>query len=179
MITLDGKSHPEELAFARSLMAGWPTEMRCIPGNHDMGDGSGERPLDLALLSAYCGTFGPDYRALGNAHWTVLAINAQLLGTGSAQEEEQWLWLEATARGLGADARVALLVHRPLARLRPGEETRPGRYVDAAACRRLLDGPLKRSLRLVGWMSSAWPSTSGARTGWSGTSYRTWASSMN
>jgi len=34
-ITLDAKSNPEELAFAADLVQRWPTEMLCLPGNHD------------------------------------------------------------------------------------------------------------------------------------------------
>src|ERR1700760_4599819 len=60
-ITLDGQSHPEELEFAASLMQCWPTEMRCLPGNHDMGDASGEAALDDALLASYKRFFGPDH----------------------------------------------------------------------------------------------------------------------
>ncbi len=34
-ITLDGQTHRDELAFASRLMQEWPTEVRCVPGNHD------------------------------------------------------------------------------------------------------------------------------------------------
>ena len=60
-ITLDGQTHGDELAFASRLMQQWPTEMRCVPGNHDLGDGSGEIPLDDRLLRAYGNSFGPDH----------------------------------------------------------------------------------------------------------------------
>jgi 3',5'-cyclic AMP phosphodiesterase CpdA len=40
-ISLDGQTHPDELGFAAELVQRWPTEMRCLPGNHDIGDGSG------------------------------------------------------------------------------------------------------------------------------------------
>ena len=46
-ISLDGQSVPEDLAFAAARMGEWPTPIRCVPGNHDLGDGSGEAPLDL------------------------------------------------------------------------------------------------------------------------------------
>jgi hypothetical protein len=34
--------------------------MRCLPGNHDMGDASGEVALDETLLANYQRLFGPD-----------------------------------------------------------------------------------------------------------------------
>jgi len=147
-ITLDGQVHGEELAFASQLMLQWPTEMRCVPGNHDLGDGSGESPLDTALLDAYADVFGPDHWQVQAGQWNLLGINAQLLGTDSPQEEALWEWLATQASA--ADLRhTALFLHRPLLRPTPGELTRQGRYVSAAATRRLLDGPLRRSLRLV------------------------------
>ena len=45
--------------FASRLMQQWPIEMRCVPGNHDLGDGSGEVPRDDRLLEAYGDIFGP------------------------------------------------------------------------------------------------------------------------
>jgi len=41
-ISLDGQNHPDELLFAAEAVRRWPTPMLCVPGNHDMGDGSGE-----------------------------------------------------------------------------------------------------------------------------------------
>ena len=148
-ITLDGQAHPDELTFAANLVRRWPTPMRCIPGNHDVGDGSGEAPLNDSLLSTYQEMFGPDRWCVTLAGWQLLGINAQLLGTGTAQEEAQWQWIEALADGVASDTRTALVLHRPLARVRPDDPKGRGRYVPPAARQRLLDGPLKRTLRLV------------------------------
>jgi hypothetical protein len=65
-ITLDGQTHGDELAFASRLRERWPTEMRCVPGNHGVGDGSGEAPLVGRLLRGYGDIFGPD-------HWVIKA----------------------------------------------------------------------------------------------------------
>jgi hypothetical protein len=78
----------------------------------------------------------------------LLGINAQLLGTDSPQEEALWQWIATRARAIDF-ARTVLFLHRPLLRPTPAELTRRGRYVSAAATQRLLDGPLKPSLRLV------------------------------
>jgi 3',5'-cyclic AMP phosphodiesterase CpdA len=148
-ISLDGQEHPEELAYAAQSVRRWPTAMRCLPGNHDMGDGSGEVLLDDALLASYVSLFGPDHWSVTVDGWQLLGINAQLLGSGSPQELAQWRWLEALARADGAPARTALFLHRPLARVRPDDPKDRGRYVAKAARERWLDGPLKATLRLV------------------------------
>jgi 3',5'-cyclic AMP phosphodiesterase CpdA len=148
-ITLDGQKHPEELAFAAQLVAQWPTAVHCLPGNHDMGDASGESPLDPRLLATYKVSFGPDHWSITTAGWQLLGINAQLLGSGSPQEAAQWRWLEDRAASAEARAHTALFLHRPTVRLQAGESNRTGRYIASAACDRLLHGPLQQTLRLV------------------------------
>jgi hypothetical protein len=123
--------------------------MRCVPGNHDVGDGSGEAPLDVRSLSVYRSVFGVDHWAVDVGHWKVIGINAQLLGSGSSQEQALWQWLGRQAGAFDTQTRTALFLHRPLLRRQPGEAARVGRYVPSAACERLLDGPLGRTLRLV------------------------------
>lgn len=147
-ITLDGCSHPDELAFAARLMHHWPTEIRCVPGNHDVGSGSGEAPLDMRGRAAYVDAFGSDCWTHGAGTWRLVGIDAQLLGSGTRAEAAQWAWLDAVAAGGGFE-HTALFLHRPLLQPAAGAGPRRGRYVDAAAAARLLEGPLQRTLRLV------------------------------
>lgn len=148
-ITLDGQTCADELAFALQLMQQWPTAWRCVPGNHDLGDGSGEQPLDKRLLDAYTHAFGPDHWVVKAGHWMLLGINAQLLGTCTPQEDALWAWIAEQAGSPSGHAHSALFLHRPLLRQGAGELTRKGRYVGIAETERLLDGPLKPTLRLV------------------------------
>ncbi len=148
-ITLDAQTRAEELAFASRLVRQWPNEMLCLPGNHDLGDGSGEQPLDHRLLDAYTSAFGPDRWAIKAGDWKLLGINAQLLGTDSPEEACLWDWIEQQAAASSDHAHTALFLHRPLLRLLPGERVREGRYVRKADAARLLTGPLKATLRLV------------------------------
>lgn len=147
-ITLDGHRHREELDFASCLVQQWPTEMRCVPGNHDLGDGSGETPLQAGLLQDYQDVFGPDRWLVTAGTWKLLGINAQVLGTDSAQEETLWNWLAQQVGPTATHAQTALFLHRPMLRPQPGEFARQGRYVNAGATRRLL-GLLERTLRVV------------------------------
>jgi len=147
-ITLDGQSDPDEVPFAAALATKWPTRLRFIPGNHDVGDGSGEAPVDEELLERYQRYFGPDRWSVVADDWQLLGINAQLLGSGTAQEEAQWRWLESPAIAAAGARASVLFLHRPLLRA-VGDPKRDGRYVPPAAARRLLDGPLRATLRLA------------------------------
>ena len=147
-ITLDGHRHREELAFAGSLLRRWPTEVRCVPGNHDLGDGSGETPLQPALLRAYADVFGADHWGIAAGTWKLLGIDAQLLGTASSQEAALWDWLAQEAAPDETHVHTALFLHRPLLRPQAGESARRGRYVNPGATQRLL-ALLRPRLRLV------------------------------
>lgn len=148
-ITLDAQHEPAELAFAGRLVAAWPTAMRCLPGNHDMGTASGETGFDAQRLAAYELAFGADHWWLRGSGWHLVGLNAQLFGTGSAEEALQWRWLDAAASDFAPGERCALFLHRPLVRPSSGDRVRVGRYVCEAAAERLLGGPLAPSLRLV------------------------------
>jgi 3',5'-cyclic AMP phosphodiesterase CpdA len=148
-ITWDGQTDSDQLTFASDLVQRWPTPMRCLPGNHDVGDGSGEAPLDDALLATYERAFGPDRWSMTCDGWQLLGINAQLLGSGTPREQVQSQWIDELAANTSADIRTALFLHRPLARVRADDPKNRGRYVPPAARERLLGGPLKRTLRIV------------------------------
>ncbi|MBC7993251.1 MAG: metallophosphoesterase [Rhizobacter sp.] len=149
-ISLDGQVHPDELRFAHDQTKAWPTPIHFVPGNHDLGDGSGESALDPQRLAAYEASFGADHWAVSAGRWELIGINAQLLGSGTPQEHAQWRWLEDHARRIRDDRdHSVLFLHRPLLRPSANEHHREGRYVTHAACERLLDGPLRHSLRAV------------------------------
>jgi 3',5'-cyclic AMP phosphodiesterase CpdA len=154
-ITLDGARDPRQHGWALAACADWPTKLRFLPGNHDIGDNppapgiAAEEPLDCELLAQYCTQFGADYWSLPAGEWLVLGLNAQLLGSGTAEEAEQWRWLEATVAA-AARRRVALLLHKPLYFEDPAEATVPLiRYVPLAPRRRLLDLLADIELKLV------------------------------
>jgi 3',5'-cyclic AMP phosphodiesterase CpdA len=147
-ISLDGQNHPDELRFAAELVRHWPTRIRCLPGNHDVGDGSGEAVLEPALLASYVELFGADRWCLDAGGWRLLGINAQLLGSATPEEEAQWRWLEGLAGDAAAPGRTVLFSHRPIAHV-AHDQKRRGRYVVQSAAERLLQGPLQATLRAV------------------------------
>ncbi len=148
-ISLDGERHPDDLDVAAGLAARWPTRLRCIPGNHDMGTASGEEPLRADRLARYVALFGDDHWVEQSDGWSLVGINAQLFGSGSVAETAQWDWIVETAASMEPDGRVALFVHRPLVRAANDAGGGRGRYVDPAAAERLTAGPLGDRLALV------------------------------
>ncbi|HZB90018.1 MAG TPA: metallophosphoesterase [Stellaceae bacterium] len=154
-ITLDGACDPAQHAFALAAVADWPTPLRYLPGNHDIGDNPpspgvpATEPLDLALLDQYRRQFGADHWRFAADGWLVLGLDAQLLGSGVPAEAEQWAWLEGELAA-AAGRPVALLLHKPLFLRDPGEASPPLiRYVPLEPRRRLLALLARVELRLV------------------------------
>jgi 3',5'-cyclic AMP phosphodiesterase CpdA len=153
-ITLDGFSDHAQHDHARRLAENWPTPLLFLPGNHDIGD---HRPgpdvpaaesLDLTLLARYRATFGADYWRRATDGWSLIGIDAQLLGSDTAEEADQWEWLAGELREC-RDGPVALLLHKPLFRNDPAEDVPHIRYVPKAPRLRLLDLLSAVDLRLV------------------------------
>ena len=152
-ITADGAHDPHELEAARSAFADLSAEMRFVPGNHDIGDNPlepgalNEHPLDLARLADYRRLFGPDQWTLDAAPWQLVGLNAQLFGTGTVEEEQQFDWLaEQLAQRSGP---LGVMLHKPLFRNGPSDTEAHIRYVPAAPRHRLLDCLAPRDLRFV------------------------------
>src|SRR5262249_18301871 len=124
-----------------------------LPGNHDIGDNPIapdvplEHPLDLARLEEYRKLFGPDRWSLRAGNWQLIGLNAQLLGTVTTEEEQQFAWVEHEI-GLGTGPR-GLRRPKPLFRDRPEDDEPHIRYVPKVARGRLLDIVRARALRFV------------------------------
>jgi hypothetical protein len=100
-------------------------------------------------MRAYGSIFGPDRWVIKAGDWKLLGINAQLLGSDSAQKAALWEWIANQVDAANDHAHTVLFLHRPMLRPRSGELARKGRYVSRAATDRLLKGPLQSTLRLV------------------------------
>jgi 3',5'-cyclic AMP phosphodiesterase CpdA len=142
-ITVDGVKDPADFEHARAISADWPTPIRFLPGNHDIGDNppgpgvAASEPLRPARLADYRTAFGADHWALDAAAWRLLGLNAQLLGTDTDDEAAQWAWLAATLAE-APDRPTVLFLHKPLFQDSPADERPHQRYVPVAARRRLL-----------------------------------------
>ncbi|HVJ54783.1 MAG TPA: metallophosphoesterase [Aliidongia sp.] len=153
-ITAAGFDLEGEFTHAATLIAEWPTPMRLLPGNHDIGDNPpgpetpSKHPLDPARLAAYRRAFGPDYWAAEIEGWWLIALDAQLFGLGDEHEAAQWDWL--TARATEAAGRpIMLLSHKPLFQHGPDDAEPHIRYVPLVQRRRLMTLFAGLDLRLV------------------------------
>ena len=151
-VTLDGAHRPHDLTFARDCHEELDAPWVCIPGNHDIGDNPWKTdlgdPITDERLGLYRRTFGEDWWIVDAGAWMLLGVNAQLLGSGLADEDTQWAFIEsAVARSAGRP--VAVFVHKPLFRDHADETGIDGRYVPPAPRRRLAQALHGADVRLV------------------------------
>jgi len=64
--------------------------------------------------------WGPDWWGMDAADFRLIGLNAQLMGSGLALEEEQWDYLAAEAQAARGRP-VALFIHKPLFLNHPAE----------------------------------------------------------
>ncbi len=141
-ITVDGAADASQFDHANSLSHDWPTPIRYLPGNHDIGDnppGPGvpaKHLLDPKRLEEYRVALGSDYWSFDIEGWRVVSLNAQLFGTDTADEDAQWSWLAETLSG-NAGRQIVLMLHKPLFQSTPGDVAPHIRYVPLAQRRQL------------------------------------------
>lgn len=118
-LTLDGAHNPADLDHGRRQLDRLPVPWHAVPGNHDVGDNP--RPgapegftVDAARCQRWLDIVGADHWSLTLNGWTLLAINAQVLGSGLEAEARQWSWLEEQLSGHGKNQRTALIAHKPV-----------------------------------------------------------------
>lgn len=141
-VTADAPNHPEDLLLARSSFDLTGARVHAIPGNHDIGDAPrpgmrSEWEVTTKRLVGYQRELGLDRWSLDIPGWRLIGLNAQLLGSGLDEEDDQWRWLGAV---VPRHRPIALFLHRPL--LPPpdhDDDTDPGRYVAPTARDRLLE----------------------------------------
>lgn len=149
-ISADGAARPGDLTVARRELdrlagAGAPAaRLLVLPGNHDVGEnphqGQDDYPqVSSERLARYRVAIGPDRWCIDVPGWRLVGLNAQLLGSGLDDEEDQRAWLaDAVSVPPHGSRHLALFLHKPLFdppdRPDPGQ---PGRYVVPAARTRL------------------------------------------
>jgi 3',5'-cyclic AMP phosphodiesterase CpdA len=145
-ITADGVLDPAHFDTARRVFAGLRTPLHLVPGNHDIGDrppaGPSPHPeptVTPAALAVYRETFGPDRWRLEAGGWTIVALNAQLIGLGDTEERAQFDWLDQVLRQVAGP--VGVMLHKPLFRTGPEDGDAHPRYAPPAS-----RGPLLRLL---------------------------------
>jgi 3',5'-cyclic AMP phosphodiesterase CpdA len=116
-LCINGPESDTEIAFAAAALARLKGRVLALPGNHDVGDeppGQDPRQLvDAARLGRWNAAFKADRWSIDVGAWRLIGVNAQLFGSGLAEEAEQEAWLDATLLA-GARRRLALFLHKPL-----------------------------------------------------------------
>lgn len=142
-----------ELSYAHGILSRRSLSMRCLPGNHDIGEheaGPGHvtaDPINLIRLGQYRHLFGPDHWTFSAHGWQFIGLNAPLMATYTAEDAAQMSWLSQTLRGMRGP--VGLFLHKPLFRDAPEETVVHTRYVPAAARSWLLPLLAQCDLRFV------------------------------
>ncbi len=118
-LTLDGVHSPAELREGRRQLDRLPVPWLAVPGNHDVGDNPGpgapaEWTVNDARHQQWLGIVGADHWSATAGGWTLLAVNAQLLGSGLEAEARQWAWLAEHLSGVSENQPVALVTHKPV-----------------------------------------------------------------
>jgi 3',5'-cyclic AMP phosphodiesterase CpdA len=118
-LTQDGAHDPGHLDFGRQQLDRLSVPWHAIPGNHDIGDNPwpgapGGFTVDAARRQRWLDVIGADHWSLPLDGWTLLAINAQLLGSGLEAEATQWAWLEEQAGRRSAGRQIAVATHKPV-----------------------------------------------------------------
>jgi 3',5'-cyclic AMP phosphodiesterase CpdA len=138
-LTLDGMNDARELDRARGLLDRLPVPWHAVPGNHDVGDNpvkghANEGTITQERQQSWLDTIGPDRWAIHRAGWTLIAVNAQLFGSGLAAEAAQWDWLDEQLESMPAEQPMVLVMHKPLSA--QTSNWRPPRHTASSPSRR-------------------------------------------
>jgi 3',5'-cyclic-AMP phosphodiesterase len=118
-LSLNGARDGGDLNYGRRQLDRLPVPWRAVPGNHDIGDNPWPGSpagitVDAGRHQRWLDTVGTDHWSMTAGGWVLLAVNAQLLGSGLPAEAAQWSWLEDQADEHHGRRPVALITHKPV-----------------------------------------------------------------
>jgi 3',5'-cyclic AMP phosphodiesterase CpdA len=150
-LAINGPEENAELAFARAEIERLGPPWRVLPGNHDIGDEPpGQDPsqiIDGPRLQRWRRWFADDWWIAESPEWRLVGLNAQLFGSGLADEARQDEWLEAVLSA--PEARdIAIFLHKPLFVESIADAASPD-CVTPAPRRRLLNRFARAPVRMV------------------------------
>jgi 3',5'-cyclic AMP phosphodiesterase CpdA len=118
-LSRDGAHDQQDLSYARDQLDRLPVPWLVVPGNHDIGDNPlpqmpAEMAISVSRRQRWIEQIGIDWWSVDVADWRLIAIDAQLFGSGLPAEAEQWDWLGAELQQHDAGQMTALITHKPL-----------------------------------------------------------------
>lgn len=125
-LTEQGFDVPEDLTWAKSIIQSIHPPLLLIPGNHDIGDKTGQGPnaINAQRLANWTHTFASDHFVQDRGPWRLIGINSLLIGSELPEEHIQLRWLDQMidqAQMLGQQ--VAVFMHEPPFLIAPGHST--------------------------------------------------------
>lgn len=123
-LVLDQPDSANDRAFVHELITTAGFTVRVVPGNHDVGDHAvrGGLPADWhgavvtdQRVQQWEEVWGASHWATELGAWDLIGLNAQVLGSGTAAESEQWEWLDEYARTRDERRHAIVFMHEPLA----------------------------------------------------------------
>lgn len=116
-LCINGPDSDDEMAFAAKALGRLNGRVLALPGNHDIGDEPpGQDSNQLVTperLARWQRFIGPDRWTLDAGEWRLIGANAQLFGSGLAEEIEHSAWLDSEL-GPAKGRPIALFLHKPL-----------------------------------------------------------------
>lgn len=112
-VSNDGFCHDGMFEQINSELAAFGLPMLLIPGNHDVGDRSGEQnEIKREYLTRWNSVFGQDRFSHTSSDWSIVGINSQILGSGFHEEADQFAWLDnELSEAEKAGRQVAMFLH--------------------------------------------------------------------
>jgi 3',5'-cyclic AMP phosphodiesterase CpdA len=148
-LAMNGCIVAADLHRARDWHATLGSPFLSVPGNHDVGDRSdirADQAVNDARLAQFRAIAGADRWAHDIEGWRLIGLDAMLMGTGHAEEDIQFQWLEDA---VATSDKVALFLHKPLFIVSPDEGPRGYWTVLPEPRARLLSILARCDLRLV------------------------------
>jgi 3',5'-cyclic AMP phosphodiesterase CpdA len=139
-VVADDPDDAEERAFAQGVLATIPAPLHLLPGNHDTGGFTGERPTP-DRLAAWRAAWGRDTFSVDVGAWRLVGANVYRLAD---PDHDAWLMV-----AMATERPIALFLHQPICLEHP-DRTDEGDWSIARPLRRpLREAMAGRPVRLV------------------------------
>lgn len=146
----DEPDNESDRRFAAECLRALATEVVCIPGNHDIGDGppAGTGP-DPVLLERFGQLHGAEHWVRRIGGWAFIGVNAMLFGSDLPSETVEWTWLQDALRDV-TGLPIAVFLHKPPFGVGPADNGDQSAFMAARSRDRLWSLLKAHDVRLVG-----------------------------